>query len=137
MSDPFKDALRTASAHSDTPETDADAYETDRGHLVVDADFACTLERQRNEALAEVARLQMELDASCNAEELRQVREENARLLEAVAVTRALAEWSARYPRGVIYSASNRQMDDELIKLEGIAKNAIAKLSPTLRKELE
>jgi len=30
------------------------------------------------------ARLQMELDASCNAEELRQVREHNARLREAL-----------------------------------------------------
>lgn len=31
----------------------------------------------------EIARLQMELDASCNAEELRQIRAENARLRKA------------------------------------------------------
>jgi hypothetical protein len=38
------------------------------------SDFASDLEREN-------ARQQMELDASCNAEELRQTREENARLL--------------------------------------------------------
>lgn len=41
----------------------------------VEVEFARELER-------EVARLQMELDSSCNAEELRQVRAENAALRE-------------------------------------------------------
>lgn len=67
---------------SDTPETDANQRIVLGGvggdWKVVLADFARNLERQRNDARAEAARLQMELDASCNAEELRQAREENA-----------------------------------------------------------
>lgn len=55
---------------------------------------------------------------------------ELAAMREAIAVAQALAEWSARYPRGVIYSASNRQMDAELIELEESAKAAMAKLQP-------
>lgn len=51
---------------SDTPRTDAD--------------FARELQRENARLLVETARLQMELDASCNAEELRQVRAENALL---------------------------------------------------------
>jgi len=44
----------------------------------------CELLQDRNETLEdENARLQMELDASCNAEELRQVRAELAALQEA------------------------------------------------------
>lgn len=69
--------------------------------------------------------------------ELRRERDEAhaelAAMREAVAVTTALAEWSARYPRGVIYSASNRQMDAELIELEERAKAAMAKLQPFLK----
>lgn len=55
---------------------------------------------------------------------------EIAAMREAAAVTQALAEWSERYPRGPIYSASNRQMDAELIELEDRAKAAAAKLQP-------
>ena len=58
---------------------------------------------------------------------------EIAAMREAVAATLALAEWSARYPRGVIYSASNRQMDAELIELEERAKAATAKLQPFIK----
>jgi hypothetical protein len=96
MSDPFKEALRKMNTCSTcpndlvchdqgeclrpTPETDA-ALPARWG---VSSDFARRLERERDEAREEAARLQMELDASCNAEELRQVREENARLREAL-----------------------------------------------------
>jgi len=120
---------------SDTPETDAAKMRCfcrfDQGGIYdaeaekaadgewVPIEVAEDLERERNEARAEAAR---------NAEELRQVREEKARLREASAVTQALAEWSKRYPRGVIYSASNHQMDAELIKLEELAKYAAEKL---------
>ena len=58
---------------------------------------------------------------------------ELAAMREAVAVTQALAEWSARYPRGFIYSASNCQMDAELIELEERAKAATAKLQPFIK----
>lgn len=62
-----------------------------------------------------------------------EARAELAAMREAVAVTTTLAEWSARYPRGVIYSASNRQMDAELIELEERAKAATAKLQLSLK----
>ena len=69
---------------SETPRTDAVKYHA-KGQFqdVVAADFARQLEREN-------ARLQMELDATCNAEELRQVRAENARLREC---NNACAEW--------------------------------------------
>lgn len=71
-----------------TPETDAANWKqlyaeaVERGNL---------FQSQRDEARAEAARLQMELDASCNAEELRQVREENARLLALLREVRFVA----------------------------------------------
>jgi len=82
---------------SDTPKTDSVKYHA-RGQFqdVVSADFARELEREnahllvlatnaefnRSKMERENARLQMELDASCNAEELRQVRAENTKLRE-------------------------------------------------------
>lgn len=48
----------------------------------------CERLQDRNEVLeCENARLQLELDASCNAEELRQVRAENAQLRKTLADT--------------------------------------------------
>jgi hypothetical protein len=60
---------------SDTPRTDAFEALLDRPSNWWD--LARELEREN-------ARLQMELDASCNAEEMRQVRAENATLRAAV-----------------------------------------------------
>lgn len=63
---------------SDTPRTDEKvliAWECFAPTKYVSADFARQLER-------EIARLQMELDSTCNAEELRQTRAENAALTE-------------------------------------------------------
>jgi hypothetical protein len=85
-----------------TPETDAFALSetrTDHGWRTL----ARRLERERDEARAdadilraernaeatEVRRLQMELDASCNAEELRQVRVEKERWRGAAELLRA------------------------------------------------
>ena len=47
----------------------------------------------------ENARLQMELDASCNAEELRQVRVENAALREDNATLREMLDLAFRVPK--------------------------------------
>lgn len=52
---------------------------------------------------------------------------------EAVQIAKDLAEWSARYPRSRIYSASNRQMDAELIELEERATAALTKLQPFIK----
>lgn len=86
-----------------TPEIDAEAYETDRGDMVVSVNLARQICVQLAEARAKAARLQMELDASCNAEELRQVREENARLREALEKSKEFVQsWGelidAQYP---------------------------------------
>lgn len=44
---------------------------------------------------------------------------------EAVKIVNKLAKWSEKYPRGRIYSASNMEMDEELIAIETEAKNFI------------
>jgi hypothetical protein len=41
---------------------------------------------------------------------------------EAQKIVEDLAAWSKKYPRGMIYSASNQHMDKELISLEERAK---------------
>lgn len=48
--------------------------------LIAEGQAARELQRENAQLLVENARLQMELDATCNAEELRQVRADNARL---------------------------------------------------------
>jgi predicted nuclease with TOPRIM domain len=56
--------------------------------------------RQVRELRVENARLQMELDSSCNAEELRQFRDDNARLRAAIPDPLRLlllADWLDRY----------------------------------------
>jgi hypothetical protein len=40
-------------------------------------------------------------------------------------IAQGLADWSRKYPRGRIYSASNMSMDDELIALEEKAKEIL------------
>jgi len=82
---------------SETPRTEEAKFSGIHAHPYeeyVDTDFARTLERENTHLLVlatnaefnrskierENARLQMELDASCNAEELRQVRAENGQL---------------------------------------------------------
>ena len=92
---------------SNTPLTDKEAFDITTGKPDIDgvvmADFARKLELELNEQVLlngkggereysllgkikrlerENTRLQMELDGSCNAEELRQVRAENAALRE-------------------------------------------------------
>lgn len=52
---------------------------------------------------------------------------------EAIKIVKDLAEWSARYPRGMIYSASNRKMDEELVELEKRATAALTKLQPFIK----
>jgi hypothetical protein len=102
---------------SDTPRTDKEAFDITTGEKDVDgvvmADFARELERELHEQCVvngkgsereavllgrveclerENARLQMELDGSCNAEELRQVRAENA----ALRADKERLDWLAR-----------------------------------------
>ena len=83
--------------------------------LMVVLKFARRTMDKQAELERENERLQMELDASCNAEELRQVRAENARLRDAgwsvakaLGCARghgyhgggpALAEWAAYFPK--------------------------------------
>ncbi len=83
---------------SKTPKSDAAAFRVNAYLQAVPLRLSQELENERAACHAafvfekdrniinwrENARLQMELDASCNAEELRQVRAENARLREAV-----------------------------------------------------
>jgi hypothetical protein len=102
-------------AHPDEEYVDADfarELERENTHLLV---LATNAEFNRSKLERKNARLQMELDASCNAEELRQVRAENARLQEAgwrVAKalecargngyhggSHALAEWATYFPK--------------------------------------
>lgn len=37
-------------------------------------------------------------------------------------IVQALADWSRKYPRGRIYSMSQKNMDNELIEIEEAAK---------------
>lgn len=63
---------------TDTPRTDAARFEALRGAAVrkdcIPLKLGQELERELAASKAEVARLQMELDATCNSEELRQER---------------------------------------------------------------
>ena len=80
--EPFDECVRQHFADPDTGEVDYDFYGPD----------IHTLRMGYNAAKTEIARLRQELDASCNAEELRQVREERDRLRELLLRARKFVE---------------------------------------------
>lgn len=40
-------------------------------------------------------------------------------------IVKKLSDWSRKYPRGMVYSFSQKKMDDELVEIEEAAKSFI------------
>ena len=92
----------------------------------------CEWLEDRNEVLeVENARLQLELDASCNAEELRQARAENAALKKLIDDPNAMHEYYLRSGNGweVWHGERLGQMENYIPELQG----QIAELRKTLQ----
>jgi hypothetical protein len=87
-------------------------------------------ERERDEA----ARLQMELDGMCNAEELRQARAEVARLRDMLkSSTGHLVLWSQSDPEGTAHFLPQRIAQNEQALAAVRSSSTIVKESPANR----
>jgi DNA-binding transcriptional regulator GbsR (MarR family) len=101
---------------TDTPRTDAEVFELQdcNGQLrkVITTQFAKQLERELAASKVEVARLQKELDATCNAEELRQERETRKRAEAEVDRLRGLLNDHAEFLIARVRAEVQRAIED-------------------------
>jgi predicted nucleic acid-binding protein len=92
----------------------------------VHAEVCAQIERELNASKAEVARLQKELDATCNAEELRQERETRKRAEAEVESLREKLDTAIEIAKDALWYARIYENEIHFNKMDGLYQKLVA-----------